>query len=119
MNHQARSRKFQGPARPALETNHLTHFPTRRLYADLNASKAFGFSVVIYHVKGDGEASLNPLDKYPNRSDIEPIMFLSRMHAPAETRYWPTELEVAGLVLQAPCTRVSHSRQTENDRTYD
>jgi hypothetical protein len=77
---------------------YLVHFsPVRRLYVDLDSSKAFGFGAVVYHVKGDDEAS-KLLDGYPNRADIEPIMFLSRMLSPAETRYWPTELEVAGLV---------------------
>ena len=78
---------------------YLVHFtPSRRLYIDLDSSKAFGIGAVVYHVKGDDETSPTLLDGYPNRTDIEPIMFLSRMLSLAETRYWPTELKVAGLV---------------------
>lgn len=29
---------------------------------------------------------------------MQPILFLSRLLTDAETRYWPTELEIAGLV---------------------
>jgi len=29
---------------------------------------------------------------------MEPILFLSRLLTDAETRYWPTELEIAGIV---------------------
>ena len=90
------------------------HFdPTRRLYADIDASKAFGFGAVVYHVKDDDSnsdsATADCSDNskppaatirttYPKKSSIEPIMFLSRRLSPAEHRYWPTELEIAGLV---------------------
>jgi transposase InsO family protein len=85
---------------------YLVHFsPSRRLYIDLDSSKAFGIGAVVYHVKDDDEASPQPLDGYPKRTDIEPVMFLSRMLSPAETRYWPTELEVAGLVWVLRKTR--------------
>jgi RNase H-like domain found in reverse transcriptase len=110
---------------------YLVHFnPIRHLYADLDASKAFGFGAVVYHVKNDasdmellrsdylrydnaaadcskapsGSAAMvnvdsqtSTKDSYP-KSNIEPIMFLSRRLTPAEQKYWPTELEVAGLV---------------------
>lgn len=36
---------------------------------------------------------------------MQPIMFLSRLLADAETRYWPTELEIAGLVWVVKKTR--------------
>ena len=91
---------------------YLVHYdPNRRLYADIDASKAFGMGIVVYHVKNDGsEAVAAAADcskflaeggskpEYPKKPDIEPIMFLSRRLSPAEHRYWPTELEVAGLV---------------------
>ena len=64
------------------------------MYADLDASKATRIGAVIYHVKGNDPE----IQAYPNRSDIEPILFLSRLISPAESRYWPTELEIAGLV---------------------
>lgn len=33
----------------------------------------------------------------PKKTHIQPILFLSRLLADAETRYWPTELKMAGL----------------------
>ena len=68
------------------------HDPTRPLYIDVNASKRRDIEVVIYHLK------LGTDPNNPKRSEIEPIMFLSRMLTPAKERYWPTELEMAGLV---------------------
>ena len=35
---------------------------------------------------------------YPIRKDIKPILFLSRVINGAESRYWLTELELAGIV---------------------
>ncbi len=35
---------------------------------------------------------------YPPHHAIEPILFLSRLVTSAESRYWPTELELAGIV---------------------
>lgn len=70
----------------------LIHFDSsRRLYIDLDASKEWGFAAIIYHVKGD------PDGLFP-RTDVQPIMFLSKMLNQAEQNYWPTELEVAGIV---------------------
>ena len=70
----------------------LIHFdPSRRLYIDLDASKEWGFAAMIYHVIGD------PEDSFP-RTDVQPILFLSKMLNQAEQNYWPTELEVAGIV---------------------
>ena len=76
--------------------SYLTHFdPERRLYIDLDASKQFGFGAMAYHTKGDDSGSKSA---YPAKSKVEPILFLSRLLKDAETRYWPTELEIAGLV---------------------
>ena len=104
------------------------HDPSRQLYIDLDASKEFGFGAHVYHVKqddprlqkGSAEQStlsepstltrpLKPLsepkgplkpsaDDTPKQKSMQPILFLSRQLTSAETRYWPTELEVAGLV---------------------
>lgn len=74
-------------ARPKM----LVHFDsTRQLFADIDASKEFGFGVMIYHSKSH---KLPPIP-----ASVEPILFLSRMLTSAETRYWPTGLEVACLV---------------------
>ena len=73
----------------------LVHFdPKRTLWIDLDASKEFGFGAMVFHVKDDAKN----FDKWPSRSDAEPIMFLSRLLTSAEKNYWPTELEIAGIV---------------------
>ena len=70
----------------------LVHFdPDRQLFIDLDASKAWGFAAIVYHVKKDAVEGFN-------RTDVQPILFLSKMLNQAEANYWPTELEVAGLV---------------------
>ena len=48
---------------------------------------------MVYYIKGKSE-----LGKYPLKSAIEPIMFINRLFRDAETRYWPTELEIAGII---------------------
>ena len=63
------------------------------MFIDLDASKEFGFGVMIYHLKGNLAKG-----EYPARKAVEPILFLSRLLHPTETCYWPTELELAGIV---------------------
>lgn len=71
----------------------LTHFDEKEvLYINLDASKEWGFGAMIYHIVG----ILKGL--YPDRNQVRPILFLSRLLKDAETRYWPTEIELAGLV---------------------
>ncbi len=78
----------------------LVHFsPKRQLYIDLDASKEFGFGAHVYHAKEFAE------DGTPKQKSMEPVLFLSRLLQDAETRYWPTELEVAGLVWVVKKTR--------------
>ena len=74
------------------------HFdPSRRLYANVDASKAFGFGVVVYYIKDDDSSSAIAdysdtseapaaaiRSTYPKKSSIEPIMFLSRRLSLAE-----------------------------------
>ena len=70
----------------------IHHDSTRTTYVNVDAFKRRDFGVVIYHLKPGAD---------PNNlkvSEIELIMFLSRMLTSAEERYWPTELEMAGLV---------------------
>ena len=72
----------------------LAHYDrTRPLFVDLDASKSFGFAAMIYHIKQDVIRSPKVA-----RTDVQPIMFLSRCLNTAERNYWPTELEVAGIV---------------------
>lgn len=77
-------------SRPTILTH---HDPKRRLYVDLDASKARGFGAMAYHCKDESQTN-DP----PRKSTIEPILFLSKLLNDAEKNYWPTELEVAGLV---------------------
>ena len=68
----------------------LVHYnKNRQLYIDLDASKAWGFAAMIYHKTDDND---------PKRTAVQPIIFLSRNINTAERNYWPTKLEVAGLV---------------------
>lgn len=72
----------------------LAHFDeSQTLYVDLDASK-YGVGAMVYHLKGKGISA----GEYPKRSQVQPILFLSRLLKDAETRYWPTELEIAGIV---------------------
>lgn len=79
---------------------YLVHFnPARQLHIDIDASKESGMGAMIFHLKKPSD------DEFPTRTNIEPIMFISRLLTPAETRYWPTELELAGLVWVLRKTR--------------
>ena len=74
----------------------LVHFdPTRSLWIDLDASKARGFGAMVFHVAQGHEP---PSGKWPSRTAVQSIMFLSRMLTSAEHNYWPTELEIAGFI---------------------
>ena len=76
----------------------LAHFDKAvPLYIDVNILKERGFSVMTYYslkIKSEGlslnESSLNTV--------ITLIIFLSKTLSSTETKYWPTELEMAGLV---------------------
>ena len=75
----------------------LMHFDrNRQLYIDKDASKDWGFAAMVYHKTDDSET---------RRSAVQPIMFLSRSINTAERNYWPTELEVAGIVWVVKKTR--------------
>lgn len=65
----------------------LVHFdPSQRLYADVDSS-AKGIGAMVYHSITDP----------PTQKSSKPILFLSRLWKPVETRYWPTEKEIVGL----------------------
>jgi len=66
--------------------------PKRPLFVDLDASKEWGFGAHVYHVRDDDTTEA------PKQKSLQPILFLSRQLTSAETRYWPTELEMAGIV---------------------
>ena len=80
----------------------LVHFQQEKtLVYDLDASKSWGFGVMIYHLK---EPPATGITKF-TKGSIEPIMFLSKALTTAESKYWPTEMEVACLVWAIKKTR--------------
>ena len=86
----------------------LAHYdPTQQLYIDLNASKAFNFGVVIYCSK-NGESPLK-------KTSMKQVLFLSRLLTDAETCYWPTKLEIPGLVWTIK--KVRHMVELEKNST--
>lgn len=89
--------------------------PSRPLFCDVDTSGR-GIGVVWYHVTGDPEPTMEDSDipdgyeddasnptswlkrvKNLPKASIEPIMFASKVLSPPETRYMPTELEMAGV----------------------
>ena len=85
---------FQELQKALSKLSFLVHFDEKQtLYVDLDASRS-GLGAIIYHVAG----VLKIGETYPRRLQIRPILFLSRLLKDAETRYWPIELEIAGVV---------------------
>ena len=76
----------------------------------VDASYEFGFGVTVYQVPAETmeENGLDAADvregKYDWRLD-RVVMFLSKELSPAETSYWPTELETSALVFAVKKTR--------------
>lgn len=74
----------------------LAHFDADlQLYIDLDSSKVWGMAAMLYHLAKalpEGETSEIP------RKNVQPILFLSREINLVEKNYWPTELEVSGMV---------------------
>lgn len=67
---------------------HFQH--DRPLYVSLDESLEYGIGIGAYQQK-------NP-KKPPNRTNLIPILFVSQELTPAEKNYWPTNLEMPGLV---------------------
>jgi hypothetical protein len=94
-----------------------THQDVKRaLYIDVDSSKEHGMALMAYHVKGDPEPTMIDSDipdgyeddsssptawlkrsLHFEKASIEPVVFLSKCLSGPETRYFPTELEMAGL----------------------
>lgn len=84
---------FQALQREFVKPSMLHHFDrSRPLYIHTDASKRRGFGVMVAHLEGDAVTG------DPPRTKTQPILFLSKTLSSPETRYWPTELEVACLV---------------------
>jgi RNase H-like domain found in reverse transcriptase len=81
----------------------LRHFDASRvLYVFLDASKDLGFGVAAYQLEGvEADDALKP-----SRTSLRPIIFLSKCLSPAERNYWPTDLELAGLVWAVKHLRI-------------
>ena len=63
----------------------LVHFnPAWILWVDLDSSKKFGFGAIIFHIKNNKKIEQ---DKWPSRTDIESMLFLSRLLTSAEQNY--------------------------------
>ncbi len=85
----------------------LVHFDSKKvLFIDVDSSKAGGIGAMVYHVDGEIPGG----KEYPQRKSIQPILFLSRLLKNAETRYWPTEMELAGVVWVL--TKIRHMVDT-------
>ena len=94
--------------------NYLIHIDfTRCLYIDLNASKKNGFGAIIYHIRDENKVFTNSgaglpgiftskkasgASSFPSKSDIQPIMFLSKTLSKTKRNYGATELKMAGMV---------------------
>ena len=83
---------FSSPA------NLVHHDHKRVLFIDIDASKEFGFGAHAYHDAKDKDWIKDALIAPPQQKSKQSVLFLSRLISDAETRYWPTELEIAGLV---------------------
>ena len=85
----------------------LIHFnPARQLYINIDASKEHGFGAMIYHLKSGDRAK---------PTAIKPILFLSKCLTATEANYWPTELEIAGVVWTI--RKIHHMVRTSQQAT--
>ncbi len=71
------------------------HNPEKIFWIDLDASKEFDFGDIVFHIISSEAISEG---RWPFASTIQPVFFLSRLLAPVERNYWPTELEITGFV---------------------
>jgi hypothetical protein len=77
-----------------------THFdPTRRLFLDIDASKGYGYGVMVYHAKS--KEKINTIAS----SAAQPTLPLPKILTLVEMNYWPTKLELACLVWTGRETR--------------
>lgn len=63
------------------------------MFIDLDTSKNFRFSAMIYYLKRNLAKR-----EYPPRKAIEPILFLGQVFYSVKTCYWPTKLELADII---------------------
>jgi len=65
----------------------------RPIYAFLDSCKVYRTGFVVCQLTGDPEVY--------SKSQLVPVHFMSKLLTDAETRYWPTHLEMSGLVWAA------------------
>ena len=71
---------------------------------------------MVYHLKSDRGNDGVSIPALPlKRQDVDPILFLSKTLSAAESRYWPTELEMNGLVWMVK--RIHHMIQGSRHST--
>jgi len=63
------------------------------IYAFVDSSKEYGTGLAVYQLTGDPEVY--------SKNRLVPLHFMSKPLTDAETRYWPTHLEMSGLVWAA------------------
>jgi hypothetical protein len=72
----------------------LHHFEEGKpIYAFLDTSREYGTGLAVYQLTGDPDTYC--------KTRLVPLHFLSKRLTPAESRYWPTDMELAGLVWSA------------------
>jgi hypothetical protein len=73
-------------ARPRI--NHVVD--GQPIYAFLDSSREYGTGLAVYQLTGDPAVY--------NKARLVPLHFMSRKLTPAEENYWPTDMEMSGLV---------------------
>jgi hypothetical protein len=63
------------------------------IYAFLDTSREYGTGLAVYQLMGDSEVY--------SKTRLVPLHFLLKQLMPAESRYWPTDMELPGLVWLA------------------
>ena len=87
-----------------ISKTHIDYSKPIIMYVD--ASRKWGYGIALYQLEGnDGSIPLQF-----TKSDLRSIMFLSRELKPAESHYYPTELEAGGLIWAL--TKLRHIVQT-------
>jgi hypothetical protein len=72
----------------------IHHFEEGKpIYAFLDSSREYGTGLAVYQLTGDPDTYC--------KTRLVPLHFLSKRLTSAESRYWPTDMELAGLVWSA------------------
>lgn len=92
----------------------IRHFdPSKKVFIFLDASRLYGFGAAAYQEADDLDLPPQDTPDQPLSSELQkfggmpvktryplyPIAFASRELSPAEKNYWPTDMEMAGLVF--------------------